>query len=409
MKLSKFNNILDIDEGLIIYNAFSGGVLRLDEEHTKKFQALFEEKDEKLIETLKKGNMIIPKDMDELVLLKHQSEIARNDTSTLSLTIAPTMACNFRCPYCYEKGKEYTTMDEETIDNLISFINRHTESGNIKTLGIAWYGGEPLLRMDLIRRIRGRIVSDGINLHQIIVTNGYLLTEEIAIELAKMGVERAQVTIDGPPDVHNNSRIHYDGRDTFYPILENVKKACKHIHINIRVNVDKTTLPHVGKLLDYLDEHKLSGKVTVYLAPIDNFHGKCNGALCYNREEFSYEELNFLKENANRGYFELNIASFSPSICGATHVNSFVVDPLGNLYKCWEEIGEIEYKVGDLTNGLNFGHAMRRWQDYDYLQSENCLECKIMPICKGGCPKRVVDGGFHACSTHKHNLELLWS
>lgn len=407
MKFSKFNSVIELDEGLIIYNAFSGGILRLDNEHATRYRTLWDNKDEMLLGALKKGNMIIPDAMDERVLLRHQSNIASNDTSTMSLTIAPTMACNFRCPYCYEKGKEYTTLDDRILEAVVSYINKHTESGGIRTLAVAWYGGEPLLRMDLIRRIRQGITTEGTVLKQVIVTNGYLLSEDIAAELEAMGVERAQVTIDGPPEIHNKSRIHHDGRDTFNTILENIKRAIKHIRVSIRVNVNRETLSQVDRLLDYLDDFELSGEVSVYLAPIDNFHGKCNGALCLDHEEFSVEEFEFLKRNANRGYFRLNVGSFIPTICSATCVNSFVIDPLGNLYKCWEYIGDEEHKVGDVFTGLNFGTAMKRWQDYDYLKHEECQECSILPACKGGCPKRVVDGNFHVCSTNRYNLQPL--
>ena len=410
MKLSMFNNIINLQEGkTVIYNSLSGGVLRLDEEHFTHFTNYSKDPQyilpDKLEEALKQGHIILHDHVNEKAMLRYYELLSSNNLNTLSLTIAPTMACNFRCPYCYEKGKSYTTMSDETLTVLIKYINDQIKTGDIKTLAIAWYGGEPLLRFDLIKKIRYGLELGEVELKQIIVTNGYLLTETIAKELADMGVERAQITLDGPPEIHNKSRLYPDGRDTFTPIIENIQKACEYVPINIRVNVDKNTLYHADELLDYLDKYELQGKVNLYLAPIDNFHdSSCNSSVCYNRQEFSKEQLDFTKRNIYRGYFGLKFGGFSPTVCGATNMNSFVIDPNGDMFKCWEEISDVDSKVGNIFKGLLYNEAFEKWLDYNYLTDEECSDCTILPICKGGCPKRVVDSGIHLCNTSKYDL-----
>lgn len=68
-----------------------------------------------------------------------------NDRTTLNLVLAPTTACNFACPYCFESKKNPKTIDEETIDALAEFVKSHQDANKVH---IHWYGGEPLLAFD---------------------------------------------------------------------------------------------------------------------------------------------------------------------------------------------------------------------------------------------------------------------
>lgn len=85
------------------------------------------------------GKMLINKtDGKETHKIFLENKICRFGGNTIRLTIAPTMACNFRCPYCYEKGKEYTTMNAEIIDKLKEYIQKLKKE--YKYIYIMWYG-----------------------------------------------------------------------------------------------------------------------------------------------------------------------------------------------------------------------------------------------------------------------------
>ena len=70
-------------------------------------------------------------------------------TNKLSIVLVPTTGCNFMCPYCFEKEKTYSTMSDDVINGVISFINNHH---NAKSLDITWYGGEPLIGLPVIKK-----------------------------------------------------------------------------------------------------------------------------------------------------------------------------------------------------------------------------------------------------------------
>lgn len=108
MKMSRFNVEHSDDGATLIMNARGGGILSLNREYTEKYQRVlqgdYEDADD-LIHELKRGGMLIDDSRDEYAELRLQSRAARFSNTSLGLTVAPTMACNFCCPYCYERGR----------------------------------------------------------------------------------------------------------------------------------------------------------------------------------------------------------------------------------------------------------------------------------------------------------------
>lgn len=69
--------------------------------------------------------MLINRDENEVEMLKFQNHRARFDDSNLTLTIAPTMECNFVCPYCFEEGVRYRRMDKEIENQVVKFVKKN--------------------------------------------------------------------------------------------------------------------------------------------------------------------------------------------------------------------------------------------------------------------------------------------
>jgi uncharacterized protein len=413
MKLSNYNIIDWCEDGVTIYNTYSGGVLGLNAEYTEKFKKLTENEEfeydpeDDLSQGLLNGNMIIDSNIDEAEAIIVQNKLARFGNESASYTIAPTLECNFRCPYCYENGKRYNTMDERVLNETINFINKTSE--NKSKVSVVWYGGEPLLRLDLIEKITNGIKNIK-NYQAQIVTNGYYLTEERAIKLKELNVKYAQVTIDGPPEIHNKRRCLPNGEDTFFVILKNLQKAADHLFINIRVNVDKTNMKLADRVLDYLEEYGLSGKVGLYLAPVDQVNDSCTAPNCYKDEEFAVEQTKFARRNLSRGFNFIDLPNFNPSICGAVSADCYIIDPLGDIYKCWDHIGYAEEKVGSIfdTENTVLNANYLKWLGYDPIFYKDCHDCKVLPICMGGCPYKNLKGGKMSCDASKFNaMEMM--
>lgn len=409
MKLSEFNYECPNDDGALIINVRSGGILSLNKDYYRSYKKLAAEgtcEALDLVDELQRGGMLLADDRNERAELLLQSRAARFANTSLSLTIAPTMGCNFCCPYCYERGQAHMSMEDSTIDQLGEFVESCYP--DIAHLNIGWYGGEPLLALDKIRKIADRLtlaVNEACDLSSSIVTNGYLLTPSVARELVKCGVSSAQVTIDGSKSDHDARRILHDGTPTYDRILHNIEQCADILDISIRTNVDKSNIATASELLDYLERHDLKNRVHFYLAPVDDINGVClNANRCFTIEEFSREETRFYQEAIRRGFKVQPFGGANFAICCAVTMNSFVVDPLGDLYKCWDDIGMAERKVGTIYEPPSLNANMIRWMSYEPNDAE-CADCFAFPMCMGGCPNHALHGIKKQCVSFKYDTD----
>jgi uncharacterized protein len=150
------------------------------------------------------------------------------------------LACNFACPYCYEKPLGRAgAMEEATAERLCDFLLGRLRPGK-KLLTVDFYGGEPLLYLPLLRRITRALqagaAARGARFRFTLVTNGSLLTRQVVEELRPLGLASAKVTLDGPPPVHDRSRPLRSGRGSFGAILRNLKEVAGAVPLGIGGN-----------------------------------------------------------------------------------------------------------------------------------------------------------------------------
>lgn len=411
MYLSKYNIIKEIDNETLIYNTKSAGVLKLNNEYARELENLKNNKKcnkEDLMEALKQGAMLVDDNIDEDDLLKIQHSIAKLDNQSLGLTIAPTLECNFACSYCFEEGYRHNTMSEEVQNAVVDFVKKQKDS--IKNIGISWYGGEPLLALDIIESFTSsflEITGEDIDYSAGMVTNGYNLTQKVAKRLKELKIKKIQVTLDGHKEIHNKRRMLLNGQGTFDKIINNIKNCYDIIPISVRINVDKANIQYLDKLIETFEKLDLKNKVNLYLAPVEDAFNTCSNSQCLTMSDFSREEALFLKKIVDKGFNNISIPLPSSSNCGAVLLNSYVIDPKGDLYKCWNHIGREEDKVGDIFNGPKFNKNLSKWILFNPFESEECSSCEFMPVCLGGCPFHKVVHGKNKCRSIKHNVPLI--
>ena len=141
-------------------------------------------------------------------------------SGTASITVILSYDCNFRCTYCTQrhtqlKGDNHLNlaMSNDVMDACFKFIE------NSGTKEVTLFGGEPLMPYpDHIQRVErffeGIRELGGIGVN--IVSNGYSWKEYKNVFKSGL-ISNIQVTIDGPPEVHDQRRMRRG--DTFYSIL----------------------------------------------------------------------------------------------------------------------------------------------------------------------------------------------
>lgn len=170
LKFSRYNQKVELSGKLFLYNALTGGYASVDEEYRdnfdkcdfKKLDSMKElaELPNAIINQLMEGGFIIPKNFDEFNVIKSMHYRGRfGANKALTMTLIPTMNCNFRCPYCYEKDKKYPVkkMTTEVMDAIIKYVESRIDS--VDHIFVTWYGGEPLLGLHEIRIMQNKLIE----------------------------------------------------------------------------------------------------------------------------------------------------------------------------------------------------------------------------------------------------------
>ena len=144
MKASDYNEFIEYDGNIIAYNGRTNTLAEISNEEYCIFNSYLVDENTEIkgdyLQQLLYGGFLINDNVNELDILKYNMFSSRFDNSQLSLVIAPTSDCNFRCPYCFEsKVLRPNRMDTTIVNAIIKFVKSRTES--IQNLHITWYGG----------------------------------------------------------------------------------------------------------------------------------------------------------------------------------------------------------------------------------------------------------------------------
>ena len=348
-------------------------------------------------------------------LLKFKHCADKFNTDTFFLTIAPTLSCNFSCPYCYEKFKT-GFMSDDVKDAIYNQIELAAKANQY--ISIIGYGGEPTLVKEIIFEMSQKIIDIcdkySVEYNADIITNGYLIDDEFINQMKKSRITSVQITLDGPRKIHNLTRRLTDGSKTFDIIIQNIKNIIsKGIDVNIRVNITKSNESYFNLLLDTLVEYELQTCKVLPSKVIPYEESRNTNILkgCLNCKEWAFKVLEYRKMLYEKGFYDCAYP-YNPrknfNYCHAVNVNSFVIDPYGNLYKCWTDIGILSKSIGNILKNKNLSVTNNLASDY-FLWSpfdhKECLDCNILPFCVGGCPKLGLRSKNPDCSHFKYNLK----
>jgi radical SAM protein with 4Fe4S-binding SPASM domain len=119
-----------------------------------------------------------------------------------------TERCNLRCTHCYQTGGKIEELSlaeiRKVMDEIIDMLKAWSEMYQLEfspSMNIT--GGEPFLRKDLFE-ILEEMSTAGFAIF--LLTNGTLIDEEKAEDLARLGINGVQVSIEGPEEIHDSIR-----------------------------------------------------------------------------------------------------------------------------------------------------------------------------------------------------------
>ena len=360
---------------------------------------------ETLSALIRRGYITEKTPQEEYDYVAHLAEVLFRKELLLKkgFTFVVTYDCNFRCSYCFEKGieKNKMTFTPKMVDKAFDaiFCIEPDESRIVKNITL--YGGEPLLEQnrEIISYIIKRGKSHGFTFSAI--TNGYDLAA-YKDKLSPEGIAFLQITIDGVRDRHDSRRKHYRGYPTFDCILDNIKLALQNgVRVSIRVNTDRENFKDLNELQAIFERLQYVGD------PLFSM----NSAMLVNYSEYERNTYHYMtqqefiqKHQVFESQFEFQDygvfdklyeaimrkkpLTFRPIFCKAQS-GSFVFDPYGNIYPCWEVVGQSQHCIGyyGSNNGISWNpKSLARWHKVHILDLPICKECKYVLICGGGCP-----------------------
>lgn len=401
---SKYNLLFKSKRnGHLLYNALSNHLAAVDDQTAALLQSVSRGEREfrpadnfPLYLQLLLAKVLID-DVEEDSLLEsihHHRNLANYDTSSLLLTIAPTLGCNFDCPYCFEKNKRGVHMPEEVEQNIVDWIATFP---NLRYLAITWYGGEPFLRFNTMKRLSRKIEEMGLPFFATVITNGYLITPEIAKQLDGLKIKRIQITLDGDQATHDSRRTLVSGKETYGRILESIQTLVDHWsgQISIRLNLDRENREKYQVLHQQLTERFPSDRLGIYAALVRSATGEQPDLACQmDRKEMEEFQLN---NHEQHGIAPANtFPDHSIGGCTATRQNGYVVGPRGELYKCWMDLGLDDMIVGRVDEGGLSNHAAiaRYMTGSDNFSDPECRTCYFLPVCSGGCAQLRVENKY---------------
>ena len=334
-----------------------------------------------------------------------------------SLVLQVTQNCNLRCSYCVYSGKyknrvhSNKRMTKKMAFKAIDFLK--SCSVDSEKVDIAFYGGEPLLEINLIKECIGyaeKIMKDK-EIHFNMTSNATLLTLELYEYFRKHNVT-VTISLDGPKEIHDINRRYAKNDEgshirTFGILQEIYESYPEDIDNHVIINTVADQGKSFRDINNFFMEHEVFKKVQVTFSMInDSFslEGEKNVSNTF-LEEYRYEmfkmylkifgrldskyispllqtneTINGIRRIDRRIRSRISEISHHAGPCIPGHKSLFV-NVNGEFYPC-ERVpeGYDLYKIGDINEGFYMDNIIRML-NIEKCMSKTCRSCWAYEYC----------------------------
>ena len=354
---------------------------------------------------------------------------SRKHATTITLHVSH--ACNISCTYCFALGGSYGGKPElmtwETARQAVDWL--FSISAESKKCQIDFFGGEPLLALDLLKQTVAYAKAEsnvlGIQVGFGITTNGTLL-EGDALEFLMQEDIGIVVSVDGAKEDHNAVRKFHNGDDTFDAVASRVRNAAEQradlIILRSTMTSKNLNMTEIAESLDAfgVDNVEISptwesphSPTSIRMEHVDELNGHIR--------QLARKELAAIIDDTHDSGFDtfrgkikqvLNPQEKRQYGCGGGKTY-FGVDVKGDIYFC-SAFGSLpEYKMGDVWEGLDSEKDAKFRNDLHVDNRKGCSTCWARNLCGGGCAydARVATGSSEgpnpaACERTRFSYEL---
>jgi uncharacterized protein len=337
--------------------------------------------------------------------------VADEEPVVKSLCLNIAHDCNLRCQYCFASTGDYDTHKRElmpfdvakrAIDLLIASSGTKRQHCEVD-----FFGGEPLMNFDVVKQTIAYIREQE-KIHDKIfklslTTNGMLLDAEKAAYLTANHISLI-LSLDGRPDVHNRMRPDAGGHGSYDRVVRNLVDAVQHRQgeeyyvrgTYTKYNLDFTKdVQHMADLgFDGLSMEPVVGDDLSYAITEDDLP-----AIFAEYDKLTDFYLQRQEEGKPFVYYHFIMDLYKgPCIakrlrgCGAGH-EYMCVTPDGSIYPCHQFVGQPEYIVGNVYDGITNQVLPKQFRDMHVLNKPTCAKCWAKFFCSGGCHSNNIKYG----------------
>ena len=328
----------------------------------------------------------------------------------LCLHVAHT--CNLNCAYCFASQGKYhgdrALMTFEVGKQALDFLIAH--SGNRHNLEVDFFGGEPLMNFDVVKRLvayaRSIEKQHNKNFRFTLTTNGVLIDDDV-IDFANRECSNVVLSLDGRKEVHDRFRVDYAGKgswDRIVPKFQRLVRARGGKNYYMRgtfTHQNPDFLQDIQAMLDL-------GFTELSMEPVVCAPGDENALT---KEDLptvlrQYEELaELMKKRRKEGrpftfYHYMVDLKGGPCVykrisgCGSG-TEYMAVTPWGDLYPCHQFVGEEQFRLGNVWEGVTNPAVQQEFADCNVYARPECRDCWAKLYCSGGCAANA----YHATGT----------
>ena len=407
MEPSKFNVYIPlIDEEYLLFNSISKAIIRLEAQIFQSFLKGELNYWDPLTLRLISDHFYVDNSDKQYESLKSHDYAEKKSGNFHHLTIMLSEACNFSCDYCNQgSSKESLKISPDLFRQIENYVLSKANENSI--VDISWFGGEPLLHSELLitesKRLKSILSSKNIKYKSRVLTNGFLLSDTLAIRLKEASVNGAQVSFDGYIDDHNSSRYVRKGIDTYNIILSNLYDVLNNVDdfaISLRINVTAKNIDGLESLIYDLTSRGFGQfqNFNVYWGHVyDPTKSKIPDAinideLLLSHEKFAEAELKLNRLLRRADINASKTINLTQGNCLATQSSSLLIKPNGDLHKCYIPVSNEAYSVGNLEDygSIKDNEIFNRWDSWTAFNESNCSGCRLLGSCRGGCPIKYI-------------------
>ena len=374
---------------------------------------------------------------DQITGLKEQGRLFTPDTfapmagelkqktagvvKALCLHVAHT--CNLNCSYCFaSQGKyhgERALMSFEVGRQALDFLVAH--SGSRKNLEVDFFGGEPLMNFDVVKRLvayaRSIEKAHNKNFRFTLTTNGMLIDDGV-IDFANRECSNVVLSLDGRKEIHDRFRVDYAGKgswDRIVPKFQKLVKAREGKNYYMRgtfTHANPDFLKDIQTMLD-LGFTELSMEPVVCAADDPSALTEADKPIVMEQyEKLAELMLKRRKEGRPFTFYHYMIdLTGGPCIykrisgCGSG-TEYMAVTPWGDLYPCHQFVGEEKFKLGNVWDGVTNPAVQEDFAACNVYARPECNDCWARLYCSGGCAANAYHATGSVRGVYKYGCDL---